>query len=433
MKQKGENNMQKIENTIIKESAYTEVLENGLAVILIPKKTSSKKYLIWGTHFGSIDNHFLLPGTHEEIRIPDGVAHFLEHKMFEQESGKDSLATLMALGADANAYTTNDHTAYLFECTENFEEALTELMDYVQHPYFTDQNVAKEQGIIGQEITMYDDEIAWQLYMAALDCLYENNPVKRDIAGSIESISGITKETLYNCYNTFYHPSNMTLVACGNFEPEELLNTIKSKLLPKEKQEEIQRIYPEEPEKIHKAYNQIHMPSSIPMFMIGFKDKYQPDQVKKHIAIEILLNILIGKSSCLYNQLYEQGLLQSEPDLDYEFSKQYAHVLISGQSKDPQAIQKALLQTIQTYIQNGLDAQEFERIKKKIYGDYVVEYNEVGSIARMFLADKMKGINSFDYLEQHKEVTKTFAETILKEVFDPQKCILSVVKEEAQS
>ena len=422
--------MQKIESKKIKECAYIETLDNGLTVIIIPKETARKKYLIWGTHFGSIDNRFVLPETGEEIEIPDGVAHFLEHKMFEQESGKDSLSTLMALGADANAYTTNDHTAYLFECTENFEEALTELMDYVQHPYFTDENVQKEQGIIGQEITMYDDEIGWQLYIGAMQCLYKSNPVRLDIAGTIESISGITKETLYNCYNTFYHPSNMTLVACGDFEPEELLKNIQSKLLPKEKQEEIQRIYPEEPDKIHEPYKKITMPSSIPMFMIGFKDHYTQEQVTRHIAIEILLNLLIGKSSTLYNDLYNKGLLQAQPDLDYEFSKEYAHVLISGQSQEPEEIQKALLQAVEEYKQKGIPQEDFERIKKKIYGDYVVEYNEVGDIARMFLADRMKGINSFDYIEKYEDVTKEYTENILQEVFQKEKCILSVVRED---
>ena len=144
--------MKIVESLKIKEKAYIEKLENGMKVIIIPKQHTKKKYIIWGTHFGSIDNHFIMPQTGEEVYIPDGVAHFLEHKMFEQPDGTNSLDTLMALGLDANAYTTNDHTAYLFECTDHFEEGLNELMDYVQHPYFTDENVEKEKGIIGQEI-----------------------------------------------------------------------------------------------------------------------------------------------------------------------------------------------------------------------------------------------------------------------------------------
>ena len=182
-----------------------------MKIIVVPKENTDKKYIIWGTKFGSINNHFIEPETGKEIKVPDGVAHYLEHKMFEQENGLDSLYKLMALGLDANAYTTNDHTAYLFGGTSNFYEGLDELMDYVQHPYFTDENVEKERGIIGQEIGRYDDEPAWKLYTNTLECLYANNPVRLDIAGTVESISKITKETLYSCYNTFYHPSNMIM------------------------------------------------------------------------------------------------------------------------------------------------------------------------------------------------------------------------------
>ena len=178
--------MKIIESLKLREKEYIEKLENGMTVIIISKPELDKKYVIWGTHFGSIDNRFIMPNSGEEVFIPDGVAHFLEHKMFEQPNGTNSLDTLMALGLDANAYTTNDHTAYLLECTDNFYEGLDELMDYVQHPYFTEENVEKEKGIIAQEIKMYDDEPGWRLYMNAMDCMYKENPIKIDIAGSVE-------------------------------------------------------------------------------------------------------------------------------------------------------------------------------------------------------------------------------------------------------
>ena len=422
--------MKIIETSKIKEKAYVEELENGLKVIIIPKKNTKKKYVIWGTHFGSIDNHFIMPKTGEEVYIPDGVAHFLEHKMFEQPNGSNSLDTLMALGIDANAYTTNDHTAYLFECTDHFEEGLNELMDYVQHPYFTEENVEKEKGIIGQEINMYDDDPGWKLYINAMDCLYEKNPIKVDIAGTIESISKITPDVLYKCYNTFYHPSNMVMVVCGDFEPEKLLQEIKKRLLPKENQGEIRRIYPEKEEKINKTFVTTKMEVSTPIFMMGYKDieNMAEDRVKKHIAIEILSNLIIGKSSKLYQKLYEEGLLLSKPDMDYEFSNQYAHILISGTSKNPKKVEEELNKTIENLKQNGLDAQEFERSKRKVYGDYVTEYNSVGDIARMFLADAMKGIFSFDYIEKYETVTKEYTEEILKNIFKQENKILSIVE-----
>lgn len=424
--------MEIIENSRIKEKAYIEKLENGMKVIIIPKPNLDKKYIIWGTHFGSIDNRFIMPKTGEEVFIPDGVAHFLEHKMFEQPNGTNSLDTLMALGLEANAYTTNDHTAYLFECTDNFYEGLDELMDYVQHPYFTDENVEKEKGIIAQEIKMYDDEPNWRLYMNAMDCMYKNNPIKIDIAGSVESISKITPEVLYKCYNTFYNPSNMIMVVCGNFVPEELLKEIKKRLLPKEAQGEIKRIYPPKEDSINKEYKEVEMEVSMPIFAIGYKDiegmENKSEIVKKHIAIEILLNMIIGKSSETYKELYEKGILISQPDIDYEFSDEYAHITISGESKEPQTVKETIEETVQKFKENGLDNEHFARIRRKVYGDYVAEYNSVGDIARMFLADSMKGINSFDYIDEYDHVTKEYTEKILKNVFKKENMVMSVVK-----
>ena len=422
--------MREIECKTIKEKAYTEKLENGLEVIIIPKKNTIKKYVIFGTRFGSIDNRFIMPNTNEEVFIPNGVAHFLEHKMFEQSNGTNSLDTLMALGIDANAYTTTDHTAYLFECTDHFYEGLDELMDYVQHPYFTEQNVEKEKGIIGQEIMMYDDDPGWQSYINAMDCLYKDNPVKIDIAGSIESISKINPDVLNKCYNTFYNPSNMVFVACGDFEPEELLKEIKKRIVEKQKQGEIKRIYPPEEKTINKKEKETKMPISMPIFAIGFKDriiKNQEENVKRHIAIEIILNMLMGESSALYAKLYDRGTLLAIPDFDYEFSSEYAHVLISGVSERPKEVQRELIETIENVKKEGINKEDLERIKRKIYGDYVSEYNNVADIARMFLADWMKGINSFEYIDKFKEVTQDYIISVLNEIFTEEKMVLSIV------
>ena len=423
-------NMKIVESTIIKEKAYFEKLENGLNIIIIPKANTNKKYVIWGTNFGSIDNRFIMPQTNEEVFIPDGVAHFLEHKMFEQKNGTNSLDVLMALGLDANAYTTNDHTAYLFECSsDKFYEGLDELMDYVQNPYFTDENVEKEKGIIGQEIKMYDDDPGFKLYLNAMDCLYHKNAVKLDIAGTIESISNINPDVLYKCYNTFYHPSNMTLVVCGDFKPEELLEEIKSRLQPRENQGEIKRIYEEEEESINKKSKETNMEVSNPIFMIGIKDKIPNSNeiVKKHIAIEVILNLLMGKSSELYKELYNRGELLAEPDFEYEFSKQYAHILIGGQSKNPKNVYEKFKSEVLKLKEKGIGEENFERIKRKLYGDFVTEYNSVSYIARMFLADSFREINSFDYIEKFNTVTKEYAEQVLNDVFIEEKMVISII------
>ena len=423
--------MEVIENKYIKEKCYMQKLENGLQVIIIPKKNIQKKYILWATHCGSIDNKFIDYETKKEITIPDGVAHFLEHKMFEQKNGVDSLYTLMALGIDANAYTTNDHTAYLFECTNNFYEGLDELMDYVQNPYFTDQNVEKEKGIIGQEIQMYDDDPGWQLYMGAMDCLYENNPIKIDIAGTKQTIAKITPEILYTCYNNFYHPSNMVLTVVGDFEPEAILSEIEKRLKKGQDREKIQRIYPEEKQEINHKYAEKKMEVSQPIFMIGIKDQKTnkaEDVVTKHIAIEIILNMIAGNSSKLYSKLYSEGLLMSEPDFDYEFSKEYAHVLISGQSKDPKKVYEEILKEIENMKKQPLNKEQFERIKKKIYGNYVTEYNGVADIGRMFVSDYIKGINSFEYLDKFNRIDESYIKQILNNIFVEEKTILSVIK-----
>lgn len=425
--------MQIVENLSVKEKVYIDKLENGLTVMVIPKKETQKKYVIWGTNYGSVDNEFIVPGEKEITKVPNGIAHFLEHKMFEQSDGTNSLDTLTALGVNANAYTTNDHTAYLFECTDNFYEALDELMDYVQHPYFTDENVQKEQGIIGQEIMMYDDYPSWKVYLNALQAMYKKNPIRIDITGTIDTISKINKKLLYKCYSTFYHPSNMVMVLCGNFEPEKILQEIKNRLLKKESQSEIKRIYPTEPEEINKKIITENMEVSIPLFVIGYKMPEETEQTEerkiiKHIAIEILLNILIGKSSELYQKLYENGLLLSEPDLSFDFSKSYAYIMITGQSNNPEKVEEEWKKQVEKYKTTGISEEEFQRAKKTIYGNYVKEYNDVGDIARMFLADYFKGINSFEYLEQYEAVSKTYVEDVLKQYFLEEKEVLSIVK-----
>ncbi len=422
--------MQLIENLKVKEKLYMEKLESGLTIMIIPKPNTIKKYIIWGPNFGSIDNKFVAPTDTNETSIPDGVAHFLEHKLFEQENGTNSLDVLSALGVEANAYTTNDHTAYLFEATDNFYEALDELMNYVQNPYFTDENVEKEKGIIAQEIKMYDDEPGWQVYMNAMKLMYKNNPVNIDIAGSVESISNINKDILYKAYNTFYNLSNMTMVVCGDFEPEKILQEIKNRIVKKDIQGSIKRIYEEEPEQIVEKEKIVKLEVQNPIFVIGFKDKVVETQeiVKKHITIQVLLNMIFGKSSKLYKRLYESGQIMVQPELYYEFSKQYAHVLISGQAQNPQNVIKEFKTELQNFKKCELDKKYFERIKKKIYGEHISEYNDVGSIARMFLSDSFKGINSFDYLEEYNGVTVEYAKNILEEVFDENKMVVSIVE-----
>ena len=418
--------MKLVEDKRINEKVYMDTLDNGMQLIIIPKHETKKKYIIWATKFGSNDNHFINPKTNKEITIPDGVAHYLEHKMFEQKNGVDSLYTLMGLGLDANAYTTNDHTAYLFGGTENFYEGLDELMDYVQNPYFTDENVEKERGIIGQEIQMYDDEPGWRVYINAMKCLYKNNPITIDTAGSIESISHITKETLYDCYNTFYNPANMIMVVVGDFEPNELKKEILKRLLPVESNGKIERIYPTDTPEINKKTAEADMKVVNPVFMIGYKDLANDfSKIEKDIAIQIILNSLIGKCSETYQKMYENGMIMNELDFDYEFSDIYSHVLISGESKDYKKVYEMVKKALQ---ENSISEEEFERSKRKILGEEIAIYNNVESIGRNYLQDAIKGINRFNFIESIENITFERVKEIKKSIFKEENCILSVVK-----
>ena len=419
--------MQIIENNLIKEKVYIEKLESGITIMCIPKEKAIKKYAICGIGFGSNDNKFFIEKDNKEVSIPDGVAHFLEHKLFEKEDGQNSLDVLSALGVDANAYTTNDHTAYLFECTKNFYEALDELLNYVQNPYFTDENVEKEKGIIAQEIKMYDDEADFKVYLNAMKAMYTKNPIRIDVAGSVESIQKINKDILYECYNNFYTTSNMVIVVCGDFKPEEIFEEIK-KRITKPNRLTAKRIEENEGMEINQKEITAKMDISMPIFIYGFKvNPIEKEKIKRNLSIEILLEILFGQSSELYEKLYNQGLIYEGLSASFEWARNYAHVLIQGKSHDIEKVENEILDTIKKLKQNGINEKEFEKAKRKIYGEYVRQFNEVDITSGLFVTNYFKGINPFEYVENYKTISKEYIENTLKEVFTMEKMVKSSI------
>lgn len=420
--------MQIIENSKIKEKLYVEKLENGLTVMILPKKTR-KKYIVWSTNYGSIDNKFYSNDEDNLTKVPDGIAHYLEHKLFEQENGKNSLDVLSSIGVDANAYTTNDHTAYLYECTEHFDEALDEFMNYVQNPYFTDENVEKERGIIEQEIMMYDDYPEWAIYMNALKCMYKDNEINIDVAGTKETIAKIDKDKLYKIYNSFYKPENMLMVLAGDFVPEKDIEKIKQRITMKQINKETIRVYNDEQIDIVKPYIEKQMDISMPSVIIGYKDNdLESNKIKKDIAVEILSSILIGKSSELFEELYEDGKILAEPSMLYEFSKTYSHVLIQAQTNFVEEFINKLDEKIRKLQNEGIKTEDFERAKRKAYGEFVKEYNDVSTIASNLVSDYFRNINSFEYFEEFGTISKDYVEDILRELFVDNMKIVSVIK-----
>ena len=420
--------MQIIENNKIKEKVYIEKLENGLTIMAFPKKTK-KKYIIWSTNFGSIDNKFYINGSNELTKVPDGIAHYLEHKLFEQENGRNSLDVLTTIGVDANAFTTNDHTAYLFECTENFDEALVEFMDYVQNPYFTDENVEKERGIIEQEIMMYDDYPEWVVYMNLMKAMYKNNEINIDVAGTKETIAEIDKDKLYTIYNTFYRPENMVLVVCGDFIPEEIIPKLKSMVTMKSEKFDVKRIYNEEPTEIVKDYIEKKMDISMPIVMIGYKDtNYNDNKVKRDLGIGIISNLLFSKSTKLFETLYESGKIIEEPSIDYEFSKTFEHVLIQVKTDYVEEVLSEINNEINKLKNSDINQEDFDRVKKLIYGCLVKDYSDVSTISTNLVEEYFMGINPFEYFEEFNSITKEYVEELLKEVFVENKKVISVIK-----
>lgn len=425
--------MEKIECKKINETAYIEQLDNGMKVVIIPKKGTRKKYVIWATKFGSIDNHFINPEDGKEIIVPDGVAHFLEHKMFEQSNGINSLDKLTSLGIEANAYTTNEYTAYLIEASDdNFYAGLDEFMDYVQSPYYTEENVEKEKGIIGQEIRMYDDDPGFQLYLNTLKCMYVKNPIKLDIAGTVESIANINPDILYKCYNTFYHPSNMVMVLAGDFEIEKILNDIKIRMKKNTKQSNIERIYENEPNGIFQKSIEKVMSVSMPAVMIGVKDKIVSidEMEKRQMAMDIINEIIAGNSSNLYKNLYEQELILGDIDFEYDISKNFAHVLVSCQTINPQLVVNMWISEVNHFRSYGFSVEDIERIKRKMYGNFVNIFNDVSSIGRAFLTDTLKGFNTFEFIQRYEEVDKAYIEKVFNEVFKEESMVVSIVRGE---
>ena len=419
--------MEKIINNTIKETVYKKVLPSGTTIIFIPKENTNKKYIIFGIKFGANDRRFINKEG-KEIVLPDGVAHYLEHKMFEQENGINSLDALSSLGVDANAYTTNDHTAYLFECTKNFDKALKELLDYVQHPFFTDENVEKEKGIISQEIQMYDDEPEWKLYLNTMKAMYHNNPVKIDVAGTVQSIKRINKEVLYETYNNFYLPENMTIVVCGNFEKDYIFDLIEKNLIQKSKMK-AKRIYDDEPNTICKKEIIENKDVSIPLFSFGYKLDEKGINAKKIIETEILLEIIIGTSSKLYEKLYENGILYEEVSSNIEFAKNnYSHILIQGKSNRIEELEVLLKNEIERFKENGINKEDFERAKRKLYGLYVREFDDVQDVSNLFLTNYIKKINAFEYVDSFSKISLEEINNTLLEFFDEDKKVKAIIK-----
>ncbi|GIN75969.1 putative zinc protease AlbF [Bacillus paralicheniformis] len=408
-----------IEFKQLKETLYYEKMPGGLDVYVLPKEGFNKTYAVFTTKYGSIDNQFVPLGKEEMVRVPDGIAHFLEHKLFEKEDG-DVFQQFSRQGASANAFTSFTRTAYLFSSTSNVEENLETLVDFVQDPYFTEKTVEKEKGIIGQEINMYDDNPDWRLFFGLIENMYQEHPVRIDIAGTIESISHITKDLLYECYETFYHPSNMLLFVVGPVDPEAIIRQVREnqQKKPYTDQPEIVRKEVEEPEAVFKKEQEIKMNVQSSKCLVGLKSAHPMNTgealLKHELTINLILECLFGKSSSDYERIYEKGYIDETFSYDYTEEHGFGFVSVGGDTPEPDKLAEELKQVL-FKAKETITAEKLELARKKKIGNFLKSMNSPEYIANQFTRYAFLETSLFDIVTVLESITLEDVHRVIQE------------------
>ena len=424
--------IREVKSERLKESYFEIDHPSGLKILVYPKKNYAATYAVFGTRYGSIDTEFRLNGEEKFTCVPEGIAHFLEHKLFESED-LDAFERYAKTGASANAYTSFDKTCYLFSCTGKFQESLEILLDFVTHPYFTEKTVQKEQGIIGQEIQMCRDEAGWEALFSLLRAMYKTHPVRIDIAGTVESIAEITPELLYKCYETFYNFSNMVLCVAGNVTPDEVLS-VADRLLKPQKPIAIERKFHREPREVAESYTEETLSVAFPIFSLGFKEAVEtPERSLREILIsDIILEAVAGKTSAFYSELLEAGLINTSFESEYFCGYGYAAWIFTGESPDGREVQKRITARIRALQESGISEADFERIRKKLYGRSIMQFNDIDGIANAMVSAYFCKEGLFDETEILQSLTLDEVNARLRTALQTDCASLSVIKPEGE-
>ncbi len=406
---------------------------SGLTICIFPKKMSST-YALFGTKYGSIHNRFRLSDSEEWTTVPDGIAHFLEHKLFTNEDGSDSFERFSDYGADANAYTSEGKTCYLFSCTDHFEESLEELLRFVTHPYFTPRSVASEIGIISEEIRMYDDNPTDRCFYGMLEGMYEHHSIRRNICGSVRSISRITADLLYRCYRSFYRLDNMALMVCGDILDETVLR-IADRILPTSAPTSAPPLVENENAKespcAYLPYREQRMQVSKPLFNIGFKDTEIPSdgeaRQRKDAAMAILNEILFSRAGTLYNRMLEQEMISPSLSYGYTIASSAAYNSLAGESNDPKKVLDEVLRYLKSLEETGLSYEDFLRGKRVMYAEFVKAFDSTDSIANNLFAFWCEDSELLSYAKHLEAVTYEEVSALFAKAFDPRSVTLSVI------
>ena len=401
---------------------------SGLDVYICEMKGFSSVEALFGTKYGSINTRFRTSGDADYTEVPEGIAHFLEHKLFENEDC-DVFELYAKTGANANAFTSFDKTCYLFSCSKNYQDSLKILLDFVQKPYFTKESVNKEQGIIGQEIQMTNDNPEWRVFFNLLRCLYHNHPVKIDIAGTIESIAQIDADLLYKCYNTFYNLNNMVLAIAGNISADEVLEICDQCLKPCE-DKGLESVFPDEPSEIVQPEIKETQPVGTPIFNIGYKCApcSGRERLKKSMAASVAAGIITDASSDMYQRLLNSGIINSTFGAEVFCGDGYFSVIFSGESASPEKVRDALAEEMEKIIKVGLEEKDFQRIKKSTYGILIRELNNVESVANLMINAHMDGVKPYDAIEILSDLTSSDCTSFIRDELSADKLAMSVVE-----
>lgn len=410
----------------IGDPVWYGVHKSGLPIYVCPKAGYTSTYAVIATRYGAVDTTFEVNGT--PLTVPEGIAHYLEHKLFENEDC-DAFVRYAATGASANAYTSFGQTAYLFSSTENVTASLEILLDFVQNPYFTPENVEKERGIIGQEIRMCEDDPDRLAMFRLLQTMYEKHPVRVDIAGTVESIAQITPELLYDCYHTFYNLHNMVLVVSGRITVDEV-ETVADRTLKPAPPFTLKRQQPTEPETVSVHRVEEHMPVAIPLFYVGFKVPvasgvlHTADEL---MAAEVLLEILAGHSSPLYSRLMRDGLINESFGTGFFEGAGYASCLFSGESRDPDAVAEAICAELARLTAEGIDPERFTEEQHALYGRLLAGLNDVESCGDWLVDDHFYGRKPFELIDSVAGLSVEAVQKFLQEKVLTDRMVLSVV------
>ena len=426
-------NKQFFKSSLLAEEYTKYTHSSGLEIFIFPKKLTTF-YAIFGVKYGSIHSSFTSKNEpNKEITVPDGIAHFLEHKLFANEDGSDSFERFSELGADANAYTSFNKTAYLFSTTENFYDSLRELIRFVTHPYFSKENIDSEVGIICEEIKMYDDSPSDRCFYGMLEGMYEHHSIRRNICGTAESIKKITPQLLYSCYNSFYNLNNMALFICGDVDENTVLN-ICDELLP-QSAAPFDVIYQNENEKeqpyVYQAYVEAKMQVSKPIFNIGIKDTCIPtdgDERQKRDAIySILDEMIFSRAGELYSSLFERDIISPHLSYGYTISPTSAYNSIAGEAENPKEVLSEILKYIDSLKEKGLSYEDFLRGKRVMYAEFVKSFDSTDNIANNLMSLTFDGAELLSYADTVESVTFDDVKTLFESAFDEEKITLSVV------